>query len=384
MKHILCAMKFTNERIVRQIFEFGRANDWLTEYCGNRVPRNWTGDGVITDFCQLEELRRIRNFEKTWIVSRDLPSGKNIRTVACDTRLLAKMTADYFESKGFRQLALAGPRLWPGGAAEYPHDPNVALHTEWTRRGLPVECCWWNASLKPGEVEDYEAALAALCLFFPKLPRPFAVFLNTPGELGKIYRVLGEQGIRVPEDAVILCNTDNVLLTENARVPTSYIGGEHQDAGLRLSQTMQKLLDGEDLPQADIYAAPATIVSRRSTDALAVQHPGLAVAVNFFLRNYMNSIGVADAVEAAGVSRARLDRLFGAQFGKPPGVFLLELRLNHICDLLDSTDLPLREIAMRTGYGSAMALTLAFKRAKGMSPGRYRSSRRQNKFAKDI
>ena len=47
-----------------------------------------------------------------------------------------------------------------------------------------------------------------------------------------------------------------------------------------------------------------------------------------------------------------------------------------IIHLLDSTDLTLAEIARRCGYGSDMALSLAFRRETGIPPGEYRNSRR--------
>ena len=133
---------------------------------------------------------------------------------------------------------------------------------------------------------------------------------------------------------------------------------------------------GEVLPETPVYATPSGIVSRRSTDTLAVSDIRLAKAVSFFLQNYMNLIGVEDAAHAAGVSRMMLTRLFRQQFGKSPRRFLQEIRYNQISHLLDTTDLPLSEIARRTGYGSDMALSLAFKREFGMVPGTYRASRR--------
>lgn len=93
--------------------------------------------------------------------------------------------------------------------------------------------------------------------------------------------------------------------------------------------------------------------------------------------NYMNFISVEDAVRVAGVSRGLLTRLFQRQFGKSPRRFLQEIRMNQIRHLLDGTELPLAEVARQTGYGSDMALSLAFKRETGITPGRYRESRRR-------
>ena len=82
------------------------------------------------------------------------------------------------------------------------------------------------------------------------------------------------------------------------------------------------------------------------------------------------------AAGIAGISRGMLIRLFRSHFGKTPGRFLMEIRLNQIRHLLDSTELTLSEIARRCGYGSDMALSLAFRRENGIPPGEFRNSRR--------
>ena len=146
-----------------------------------------------------------------------------------------------------------------------------------------------------------------------------------------------------------------------------------------MAELLDRMLRGEAVPPEPVYVAPAAIVPRRSTDVLAVPDVKLATAVSFLLSSYMNFISVADAARAAGISGSMLNRKFRQHLGRPPLRFLLELRMNRIRDLLDGTDLPLPEIAMQTGYGSGMALSLAFKRETGMTPGAFRLSRRMNR-----
>ena len=82
MRQILCAMMSPNDQIVREIHRFGRDHDWQVELCGGRIPPGWSGDGVLTDGLPLEELKKIRNFECTPVVSHTLTPGGNVRTVA--------------------------------------------------------------------------------------------------------------------------------------------------------------------------------------------------------------------------------------------------------------------------------------------------------------
>ncbi|MGP3969243.1 cupin domain-containing protein [Streptomyces sp. 6N223] len=75
----------------------------------------------------------------------------------------------------------------------------------------------------------------------------------------------------------------------------------------------------------------------------------------------------------AGVSRAGLARRFAALVGEPPMTYLTGWRLALAAELLREPDTTLDAVARRVGYGSAFALSAAFKRERGVSPSEYRA-----------
>nr|BFE66631.1 AraC family transcriptional regulator [Dactylosporangium thailandense] len=81
---------------------------------------------------------------------------------------------------------------------------------------------------------------------------------------------------------------------------------------------------------------------------------------------------VADLAAKVGVSRALLARRFGELVGEPPMAYLAGWRLALAADLLLEPDATLAAVARRVGYGSAFALSAAFKRVRGVSPQTHR------------
>ncbi|KPC60974.1 AraC family transcriptional regulator [Streptomyces chattanoogensis] len=75
----------------------------------------------------------------------------------------------------------------------------------------------------------------------------------------------------------------------------------------------------------------------------------------------------------AGVSRPTLARRFTALVGRPPMAYLTWWRLTLAATLLRDTPDPLAAIARRVGYGTPYALSHAFNREFGTTPGRYRA-----------
>ncbi|MFH8389557.1 cupin domain-containing protein [Streptomyces sp. NPDC018036] len=82
---------------------------------------------------------------------------------------------------------------------------------------------------------------------------------------------------------------------------------------------------------------------------------------------------VAALAAETGVSRAALARRFGELVGEPPMTYLTGRRLAFAADRLRDSDDTLETIARHVGYGSAFALSSAFKRVYGVSPQEHRA-----------
>lgn len=82
---------------------------------------------------------------------------------------------------------------------------------------------------------------------------------------------------------------------------------------------------------------------------------------------------IARLAEATSCSRASLARRFTALVGEPPMSYLANWRIALAADLLSTSNLTIEAIANRVGYSNAFALSVAFKRIRGISPTQYRA-----------
>ena len=83
---------------------------------------------------------------------------------------------------------------------------------------------------------------------------------------------------------------------------------------------------------------------------------------------------VARLARRAGMSRRNFDRRFREITGAAPLTWLTHQRVLRAQQLLESTRLPVEEVAHRCGFSSAAALRQPFKRVTGTAPAAYRTT----------
>jgi len=85
-------------------------------------------------------------------------------------------------------------------------------------------------------------------------------------------------------------------------------------------------------------------------------------------------LSLAQLAKQTGSSKYHFVRKFKRLAGRTPMAETRALRADYARDLLLTTDLPLKEIAAKTGLGDEYALSRVFRHCFGMPPGAFRKS----------
>lgn len=105
----------------------------------------------------------------------------------------------------------------------------------------------------------------------------------------------------------------------------------------------------------------------------ALRSPEVARALSSIHERPQEAWTVEELAQSVGQSRATFNRHFVELVGEPPAAYLARWRMSLTAHLLLHSELPLEAIAPRVGYESAAALSKAFRRARGVAPGRFRT-----------
>jgi AraC-like DNA-binding protein len=105
----------------------------------------------------------------------------------------------------------------------------------------------------------------------------------------------------------------------------------------------------------------------------------LVAAVDLMRTRPAETHTVSRLAKVVGMSRSNFAEAFRVSLGRSPMEFLRALRLDHAADLLRTSDLPIKLVGARAGYGSRTSFAHAFRRAFGLSPMDFRAARTENR-----
>jgi LacI family transcriptional regulator len=116
------------------------------------------------------------------------------------------------------------------------------------------------------------------------------------------------------------------------------------------------------------------VVTRQSSDVVAVEDPLVSRAMRFIRDHSCRGIKVRDVMQDVGCSRSVLERRFRAHLGWSPQAEMRNVQMRRVRQLLLETDWSLPRIAEALGIDHSEYLSVIFKRQTGQTPGQFRQT----------
>jgi PAS domain S-box-containing protein len=98
-----------------------------------------------------------------------------------------------------------------------------------------------------------------------------------------------------------------------------------------------------------------------------------APVLEIMLNDYAKPLSTAALAAKVSLSVSQFNRQFRKKFHTTPRAYLTNVRMNAACHLLVSTDLPISDISLQTGFYDQSHFSNQFVRHRGLPPSQYRS-----------
>lgn len=101
-------------------------------------------------------------------------------------------------------------------------------------------------------------------------------------------------------------------------------------------------------------------------------HDRILTMLAYIQENYAKKLTLQEIADASAISTRECLRCFQMSIKQSPMEYLMEYRIQAAVRLLETTNLPVSEIAMRTGWSSSSYFTKMFHSIRGKTPNAHR------------
>jgi LacI family transcriptional regulator len=384
-RRVLLLLGFYNVRLNTGIVRYGREADWVLDDTYLRMglpPAWWQGDGILGLITNPRDVLALRHFPKVplvdlskgWIAdsmpAKYRASGIGRARVCYDNARIGKLAAEHFLERGFKHVAFMNSGNHWLDVERIPPFQQAVEAAGSRYYEIPYYQCLPRSS--SGPLRDHQRAHQWLIKALRQLPKPVGIAVSTDNIAPRLLRACDDAGVSVPEEVAVLGCDNDAMVCDYGLVPLSSVDNDWEGLGYEGAKLLDRLMDGKRAPRKPILIPPKGVVTRLSTDILAVPDLKIARAVRFIWAHYSEPIGTPDIAAAAGVNRRKLERDFRAYLGRSVNNELTEMRIARAKNLLLETDLKAYEVAQQCGFSEIGYFSRAFHRLTGSSPSQFR------------
>ena len=350
--------RFARERGPWSIFHEPRsledmAPKWLAE---------WDGDGIIA---RLQNQRIAEAVAATGIPAIDVLGvvrQPSIPLVHVDDMAIGRIAMAHLRERGFRHFGFCGIDgvNWS--------DQRAASFAEACEQAQ-VDCEVYRPASH--SYDNWEREQDELAAWVSSLPRPVGIMACNDPRGQRLLEACRRAGAAVPDEIAVIGVDNDEPVCEIADPPLSSVIPDHFRVGYEAAALLERRMSGD--PGVEFtYIPPLGVITRHSTDVLALADRDVASAMHLIRQRACEGLTVEDVCDEVAMSRSTLQRRFRTAIGSTVHDEIVRVRLRRAQELLAETNMPIAVIAERTGFKHQEYLGVVFKANIGRTPADYR------------
>jgi LacI family transcriptional regulator len=337
--------------------------------------KDWKGDGIIARVENHPMAQAILELGVPAVDLRYLLPNLEMPSVRTDDEATARLASEHLLERGFRHFAFCG-----FDGADYSDIRRDNFARRIAEAGF--RCHVFVDPQKPSrastlEYEEHGLKYGDLVArWIKELPKPVGLMACNDIRGQQVLNACRASGVAVPDEVAVIGVDNDEVLCELSDPPLTSVVPSTERIGYEAAALLDRMMAGRKPPRRPIFMQPLGIVTRRSTEVLAIEDRHIAAAARFIREHACEGIDVGDVLRAVPLSRSTLERRFGKALGRSPKDEILRVRLTRAKQLLAETDFPLAVVAEKVGFEHTEYLSVIFKKKIGLTPGRFRTESR--------
>jgi LacI family transcriptional regulator len=325
--------------------------------------RRWQGQGIIA---RVHNPALARKIAATKIPTIDV---LGVPLVHVDNQAIGRMAAEHLIECGFNSFGFIGIT-----DLNWSDQRRDSFHAEIRARGKNFDLCEIpqlesSRTITKRKLEDW----------VQRLRKPAGVMVCSDQRGQVLLEACRTCGISVPDAIAVLGVDDDEPLCEVSNPSLSSICAAHDLVGYTAAKVLDQFMKTGKAPTTPTLISPRGVITRQSTNVLAINDPELALALRFIRDHGCQSISVDEVARFARVSRSVLQRHFKQRLKRTVHEQILRTRINMATGLLTGSTLDMVSIAERAGFKHAEYMGAVLKRELNQTPAEIRRGARSSK-----
>ncbi len=336
--------------------------------------KTWGGHGVIANFDARKVAEAVSHL-KTPVVGVGGGFGwydpkSRIPYFLPDNESIARMAFDHLVNQGFRRLAFYG--FQRTRINRWSEERARVFQQCAQQRGIP--CATYSGH--HGRARRWRDLQRELAAWLDSLEKPVGLMACNDARARHVLEACRTLGVRVPEEVAVMGVDNDEMICELTTPTLTSIEQGARRLGYEAAALLDRLMQGRRVKRLRYPIPPVDIVTRRSTDALAIDDEELADAVAFIRQHACEGIQVHDVVRQVAISRSTLENRFKELVGRSVHAEIRRVQLQRAKHLVAASNVPLKHVASQCGFRSVQYMTVLFSRHLGQTPAEHRREAR--------
>jgi LacI family transcriptional regulator len=337
-----------------------------------RVKRSlaqWNPDGIIAHIDDEHWDKLIAESGIPAVNISNWPSAFGTPIVEVDQYAVGRMVAHYYLDKGFTNFAYCGlsDGTWPERRDGFCEPV----------RGAGFECNVLENFMR-GHRQEWVKARQVIGKWLAALPKPVGIMCVHDYRGRDVVEACREVGLTVPDEVSVVGVENDDLFCTMSDPPLSSVETPSRRIGYEAAALMHKMISGHRSPRKRFLLSPVEIVSRASSERVAINDPDIVQALHFIADSTSEQITVKDILKEVAMSRRSFERRFREATSRTPKQKIVDAHIAQAKGLLVNTDLAITRVAAQSGFAMPEAFARVFRRVMGTSPSAYRKRFRVN------
>jgi LacI family transcriptional regulator, galactose operon repressor len=333
---------------------------------------NWKGEGAIVRLENADIVSVIQRLKVSAVFLRRVSRDAASPCILTDNAAASRLCFEHLQERGFRHFAFCG-----FNGADYSDERKAGFIEAVNQAGLRCHVYTDGQSSLKNNTAKYEGLGlkdgGRVASWIGKLPQPVGVMACNDMRGQQVLDACRATGVAVPEEIAVIGVDNDEVVCNLSEPPLSSVVPDAERIGYEAAVLLAEMMEGGKTPPPEILIEPSGVVTRRSTEVLAMEDRQIAAAARFIREHACEGIDVGDVLRAIPMSRSSLDRRFINILGRSPKGEIMRVRLNRVKQLLAETDFPLSLIAEKAGFEHIEYLSRIFKKKTGTTPSEFRS-----------